>query len=135
MRWLTALKSWLQAQLKAHPKLILLGDFNITFDAKDVWDPAQLEGTIHCTAEEREHLSGLIALGLHDSLRLFNQEDKQFSWWDYREFAFKRNRGLRIDHILVSDALKPNLSNCQIDKSPRRNERPSDHTPVVAYFK
>ena len=103
----------------------------ITFDDLDVWDPIGLAGTIHCTPEERAHLMGLINLGLHDSFRLFEQAEKSFSWWDYRDFGFKRNRGMRIDHILISDALKSCASACVIDKLPRKNERPSDHTPVV----
>jgi len=97
----------------------------------DVWDPVGLAGTIHCTPEEREHLNGLVQLGLHDSFRLFEQPEKSFSWWDYRDFGFKRNRGMRIDHILITDALKACASGCVIDKVPRKNERPSDHTPVV----
>ena len=90
-----------------------------------------LEGTIHCTEEERYHLRALIALGLTDSHRLFPQPPKSYSWWDYRDAGFRRNRGLRIDHILVSNALKPLISACTIDKTPRKNERPSDHAPVL----
>jgi len=108
-----------------------MGDFNITVDDRDVWDPVGLKDTIHCTVEERTQLQRLYALGLHDAFRLFEQPEKSYSWWDYREFAFRRNRGLRIDHILVSDALRPRVSACVIDKAPRKNERPSDHTPVV----
>ena len=131
MAWLDGLHAWLQAELAAHTKLVLMGDFNITVDDRDVWDPVDLKDTIHCTVEERTHLARLCALGLHDAFRLFEQPEKSYSWWDYREFAFKRNRGLRIDHILVSDALKPAVTACVIDKAPRKNERPSDHTPVV----
>lgn len=131
MAWLGALRQWLRAELQAHPQLVLMGDFNITFDDADVWDPVGLANTIHCTQEERQHLQALIALGLHDSVRLFEQPPKNYSWWDYREMAFRRNRGLRIDHILVSDALRPQVQACAIDKTPRRNERPSDHAPVV----
>ena len=80
-------------------------------------------------------MTSLIELGFTDSFRVFDEEEKKYSWWDYREFAFKRNRGLRIDHILVSKALETQLTNCVIDKAPRKNERPSDHAPVVAYFK
>ena len=109
----------------------MLGDFNITADDRDSWDPEGLRETIHHTTQEREHLKALLQLGLHDSYRLFEQAEKTYSWWDYREFAFRRNRGLRIDYILVSDALKPRVSACTIDKAPRKNERPSDHTPVV----
>jgi exodeoxyribonuclease-3 len=90
-----------------------------------------LAGTIHCTDAEREKLQALIGLGLTDSFRLFEQPEKSYSWWDYREFAFRRNRGLRIDHILISESLKARASACVIDRAPRKNERPSDHTPVV----
>jgi exodeoxyribonuclease-3 len=131
MEWLTALRRWVKEELATHPQLVLMGDYNITFDDADVWDPVGLEGTIHCTEDERYHLRALIALGLHDSHRLFEQAPKSFSWWDYRDFGFKRNRGLRIDHILVSNALRPLVKSCTIDKTPRKNERPSDHAPVV----
>ena len=131
MRWLAALHQWVKQEMAAHSKLVLMGDYNITFDDLDVWDPVGLAGTIHCTPEEREHLNGLVQLGLHDSFRLFEQAEKSFSWWDYRDFGFKRNRGMRIDHILITDALKTCATGCVIDKVPRKNERPSDHTPVV----
>lgn len=131
MEWLTALRRWLKTELESHPQLVLMGDYNITFDDLDVWDPVALEGSIHCTEEERYHLRALVALGLHDSLRLFPQPPKTYSWWDYRDFGFRRNRGLRIDHILITDALKARASACEVDKTPRKNERPSDHAPVV----
>jgi exodeoxyribonuclease-3 len=131
MRWLEALRAWVADELRHHPKLVLMGDFNITVDDRDVWDPVGLKDTIHCTVQEREHFQALIELGTHDAFRLFEQAEKTYSWWDYREFAFRRNRGLRIDHILVSDALKPEVTACVIDKAPRKNERPSDHAPVV----
>ncbi len=131
MRWLDALHAWLGRELSQYPELVLMGDFNITVDDRDVWDPVGLKDTIHCTVQEREHFQHLIDLGMHDTYRLFEQAEKSFSWWDYREFAFRRNRGLRIDHILVSDALKATVQSCVIDKAPRKNERPSDHTPVV----
>ncbi|PHM21229.1 MAG: exodeoxyribonuclease III [Curvibacter sp. PD_MW3] len=131
MAWLKGLRDWLRGELAAHPKLVLMGDYNITFDDADVWDPVGLKDTIHCTEEERYQLRALIALGLHDAFRLFEQPEKSYSWWDYRDFAFRRNRGLRIDHILVSQALKPLVTACTIDKAPRKNERPSDHAPVV----
>ena len=131
MRWLTALRAWVQQEMLTHPKLVLTGDFNITFDDLDVWDPVALKGTIHCTDEERTHLQALIALGLTDSFRLFEQPEKSYSWWDYRDFGFRRNRGLRIDHVLVSDAVKTDAKACVVDKLPRKNERPSDHAPVV----
>jgi exodeoxyribonuclease-3 len=131
MSWLKGLRDWVRGELVKHPKLVLMGDFNITFDDADVWDPVALKDTIHCTEEERYHLRALIALGLHDSLRLFPQPEKSYSWWDYRNFAFRRNHGLRIDHILVSHALKDQVVACSIDKAPRKNERPSDHAPVL----
>jgi exodeoxyribonuclease-3 len=131
MSWLKALRHWVRDELVKHPRLVLMGDYNITFDDDDVWDPVGLKDTIHCTEEERYELRALIALGLHDALRLLPQAGKSYSWWDYRNFAFRRNHGLRIDHILVSDALKPVVKSCLIDKAPRKNERPSDHAPVV----
>jgi exodeoxyribonuclease-3 len=131
MAWLKGLRHWLRQELLNHPHLVLMGDFNITFDDLDVWDPVGLADTIHCTEEERYELRALVALGLSDSLRLFEQPAKSYSWWDYRDFGFRRNRGLRIDHILVSNALKARVQSCVIDKTPRRNERPSDHAPVV----
>ena len=131
MHWLQALRTWLQQELVKFPRLVLMGDFNITFDDLDVWDPQGMHEQIHCTEEERYHLRALISLGLHDSFRLFEQAPKSYSWWDYRDFAFRRNRGLRIDHILISHALKEQARSCIIDKAPRKNERPSDHAPVV----
>ena len=132
MQWLDGLRNWLRDELAAHPNLVLVGDFNITFDDRDTYDAEGLRETIHHTTEERDHLKALLGLGLHDAFRLFEQPEKSYSWWDYREMAFRRNRGLRIDYILVSDALKPAVQSCVIDKLPRKNERPSDHVPVVA---
>ena len=131
LSWLKGLRGWVREELAKTPKLVLMGDYNITFDDADVWDPVGLKDTIHCTEEERYQLRALVALGLHDALRLFKQPEKSYSWWDYRDFAFRRNHGLRIDHILVSHALKPLVTGCLIDKAPRKNERPSDHAPVV----
>ena len=131
MRWLEALNAMLKTELATHPRLVLLGDFNITADDRDTYDAVGLRETIHHTTEERAHLKALIALGLTDAFRLFEQAEKSYSWWDYREFAFRRNRGLLIDRILVSQALTPLVASCLIDKAPRKNERPSDHTPVV----
>ncbi len=131
MSWLRALRNWVREELAKSPWLVLMGDYNITFDDADVWDPVGLHETIHCTEEERYQLRALIALGLHDAFRLFAQPPKSYSWWDYRDGGFRRNRGLRIDHILVSDALRPLVRSCSIDRSPRSNERPSDHAPVL----
>jgi exodeoxyribonuclease-3 len=131
LAWLQGLRDWLRTELLTYPNLVLMGDYNITFDDADVWDPVGMKDQIHCTDEERCELNALVALGLTDAHRLFAQPEKSYSWWDYRDFAFRRNRGMRIDHILVSKALKPLVSACWIDKAPRKNERPSDHTPVV----
>ena len=131
MKWLDGLNAMLRSELQAHAKLVLLGDFNITADDRDTYDPEGLAGTIHHTTEERDHFKALMDLGLTDAFRMFEQPEKSFSWWDYREFGFRRNRGLRIDHILVSEALKSMVSGCVIDKTPRKNERPSDHAPVI----
>jgi exodeoxyribonuclease III len=131
MRWLDALRDWVKDEMTRHPNLVLMGDYNITFDELDMWDPVGLKDTILCTVEEREKLQALTDLGLTDSFRLFEQPEKSYSWWDYREFGFRRNRGLRIDHILITPALKDRATACVIDRAPRKNERPSDHAPVV----
>ena len=131
MRWLDAMHTWVHAEMEKHPNLVLMGDYNITFDDADVWDPEGLRESIHCTTEERTHLQALIGLGLTDSVRLFPQPEKNYSWWDYRNGGFRRNQGMRIDHILISEALKSRATACVIDKVPRKNERPSDHAPVV----
>jgi exodeoxyribonuclease-3 len=131
MEWLKGLRDWVRAELMAYPRLVLMGDYNITFDDADVWDPEGMRDQIHCTDEERYHLRALVTLGLTDSFRLFEQAPKSYSWWDYRDFGFRRNHGLRIDHILISESLKPLARTCAIDKLPRKNERPSDHAPVV----
>lgn len=137
MSWLRGMRDYLRAELEKNPRLVVMGDFNITFDDADSWDPEGLRETIHHTTEERDHLKAILGLGLHDAHRVCHpdlaalKKDKLFSWWDYRDFGFKRNRGLRIDYVLASDALKANVTSCVIDVAPRKNERPSDHTPVV----
>jgi exodeoxyribonuclease-3 len=132
MAWLAGLREWLQAELAQHAELAILGDYNIAPDDRDVHDPAAWAGQIHCSDAERDALRGLFALGLSDAFRLFEQPDKQYSWWDYRQMAFRRNRGLRIDHILLSAALARRCTACAIDREPRKWEQPSDHTPVIA---
>lgn len=131
LRWLQTLRAWLGSQLQRHPRLVLLGDFNITFDDRDVWDPEGLRETIHCTTAERTELQALLALGLHDALRLFDPPPGTYTWWDYRQLAFVKNRGLRIDHILISDALQPLARACQVERALRKRPQPSDHAPVV----
>ena len=132
LRWLEALREWLRAEIERHPNLALMGDFNIAPEDQDVHDPAAWAGQVLCSEPEREHFRALLGLGLNDSFRLFEQPPKQYSWWDYRMLGFQKNRGLRIDHILVSEALKARVSACAIDRLPRKNERPSDHAPVIA---
>ncbi|MEY4560923.1 MAG: hypothetical protein RLZZ618_200 [Pseudomonadota bacterium] len=132
LRWLDALRDWVRDELTRHPRLALLGDYNIAPEDRDVHDPAAWAGQVLCSEPERAHFAGLLQLGLHDAFRLFEQPPKSWSWWDYRNLAFRKNQGLRIDHILVSDALKASVSACVIDKLPRKNERPSDHAPVIA---
>ncbi|MFN3296099.1 exodeoxyribonuclease III [Caldimonas sp.] len=132
MQWMRSLRDWVREELARHPKLVLMGDYNIAPEDRDVYDPIAWAGQIHCTPEEREQFRQLLALGLYDAFRLFEQPPKSWSWWDYRNLAFRKNQGLRIDHILVSEALKPSVTACTIDKAPRKNERPSDHAPVVA---
>jgi exodeoxyribonuclease-3 len=129
--WLRELRDWLREELAAHPQLVLMGDFNIAPEDRDVHDPVAWAGQIHCTDEERAQFRQLVALGLVDAFREFDQPPKSWSWWDYRNLAFRRNQGLRIDHILVSTALRPAVKSCSIDKAPRKRERPSDHAPVV----
>lgn len=135
LEWLKRLHAWLEAQLAEHAKLVVVGDFNIAPDARDVHDPALWEGQVLFSEPERAALHGLFGLGLVDTFRLFDQEEARFSWWDYRQGAFRRNRGLRIDHVLASAALAADCRSSTIDVEPRRWERPSDHAPVLAEFR
>ena len=130
LRWLEAVHGWIADELQRHPKLVVLGDFNIAPDDRDVWDPKRWREKILCSTPEREALQALVDLGLHDSFRLFNDEAGHHSWWDYRLSGFDRGWGLRIDLVLVSAALKARCKAAGIDKDPRGWERPSDHTPV-----
>jgi exodeoxyribonuclease-3 len=132
LAWFKAFDAWLREEIGRYPRLAVLGDYNIAPDDRDVHDPAKWEGSVLVSELEREAFRSLLSMGLHDSFRLFEQEPKLFSWWDYRQFAFRRNAGLRIDHILVSDAIKTACSACVIDKQARKNEQPSDHAPVMA---
>ena len=131
MKWLDALREWVRAELAATPRLMLVGDFNITPEDRDSFDPVGLRETIHHTTEEREHFRALRALGLTDAFRMFEQPEKSFSWWDYRMLGYPKNRGLRIDHILVSQPLVPQVVACSVDRVPRKWEKPSDHAPVI----
>ena len=131
LRWLDAVHGWIADELRKHPKLVVLGDFNIAPDDRDVHDPAVWnDGHILTSTAERAALQRLLALGLHDGFRLHNDEAGVFSWWDYRQAAFRRNLGLRIDLTLVSDALRASTASAGIDRTPRTWERASDHAPA-----
>lgn len=132
LEWLKALTGWLGGELQRYPDLVLLGDYNIAPEDRDVYDPVAWKDQVLCSVPERDAFRGLQALGLKDSFRLFDQPDGAYSWWDYRMNAFKRRMGLRIDHILLSDHLTPRCKAARIDVEPRKLERPSDHAPVIA---
>ena len=132
--WLDKLAQWLETELIRYPQLVVLGDFNIAPEDRDVHDPAAWTGHILCSDAERAAFRRLLDLGLQDAFRQFPQEENSFSWWDYRAASFRRNLGLRIDHLLLSSALAATCTACWVDKTPRRLERPSDHAPVVAEF-
>jgi exodeoxyribonuclease III len=129
--WLDRLRGWLEQELAHHPKLVVLGDYNIAPEDRDVHDPIAWQGNVLVSEPERARFESLLGLGLSDSFRLFEQPEKSFTWWDYRMMAFRRNHGLRIDHILISEPLVAQCKSCVIDKAPRKLERPSDHTPVI----
>ena len=130
LRWLAAVREWLAQEIAQHPNLVVLGDFNIAPDDRDVHDPKRWHEKILCSTPEREALASLQSLGLHDSFRLFESDGGHYSWWDYRLAAFQRGWGLRIDLVLVSEALRARCTGAGIDLAPRGWERPSDHTPV-----
>lgn len=132
LQWLDALHAWLKEELQRHPRLALLGDFNIAPHDQDVHDPSKWVGQNLVSPQERAHFEQLLALGFVDAFRRFEQPEKSFTWWDYRMFAFRRNAGLRIDHILLSPALAATCTACTVDREPRTWEQPSDHTPVIA---
>lgn len=131
LHWLQAVHDWLQAELRMYPQLVVLGDFNIAPDARDVHDPLVWnDGHILTSTAERDALQRLCALGLHDGYRLHHDAAGEFSWWDYRQAAFRRNLGLRIDLTLVSTGLRSHCVDAGIDREPRTWERPSDHAPA-----
>ncbi len=134
LAWLEAVTKWVADELSRHPKTVVMGDFNIAPDDRDVYDPEAWHEKILCSTPEREALKAMLDLGLHDSFRLFDQPESTFSWWDYRAAAFRRGMGLRIDLVLCSDALKDACTTSYVDKEPRKLERPSDHAPAVAEF-
>jgi len=135
LAWLKALEDWLKDELSKNSRLALLGDFNIAPADTDVHDPSKWIGQNLVSPEERKAFQQLLDLGLTDSFRMFEQAAKSFSWWDYRMMGFRRNAGMRIDHILLSEALKDKCKASMIDKEPRTWEQPSDHAPVIAEIK
>jgi exodeoxyribonuclease-3 len=130
--WLSKLQTWLTEELEQNQRLALLGDYNIAPEDQDVHDPKAWEGQNLVSPPERSAFQELINLGLSDSFRMFEQASKTFSWWDYRMMGFRRNAGMRIDHILLSADLKEKCSASIVDKEPRTWEQPSDHAPVIA---
>ena len=134
LAWLASLRDWLADEIATHADqgLAILGDYNIAPEDRDVHDPAAWAGQVLCSDKERAALTALTDLGLTDSYRMFEQADKSFSWWDYRMLGFQKNKGLRIDHILLSEALRKRCTACAIDRAPRKWEQPSDHAPVIA---
>jgi exodeoxyribonuclease-3 len=132
LAWLASLREWLQEEMRTHEQLAILGDYNIAPGDRDVHDPVAWAGQVLFSGPERKALDALVELGLCDSFRLFEQPEKSYSWWDYRQLAFRRNCGLRIDHILLSPALAKRCTGCVIDRAPRKWEQPSDHAPVIA---
>jgi exodeoxyribonuclease III len=131
LRWFEALTRWLESERAAHPRLAVMGDFNVAPEDRDVHDPAAWQGQVLFSEPERAALGRLFALGFADAFRLFEQPERSFSWWDYRMNAFRRKMGLRIDHILLSPELARAAKSCAIDVEPRKLERPSDHAPVI----
>jgi exodeoxyribonuclease III len=132
LAWFDAFIAFVRSQLVAYPELLLLGDFNVAPEDRDVHSPMMWAGQVLVSEPERAAWRRLLALGLVDSFRLFEQAPKSFSWWDYRMGGFARNQGVRIDHILVSEQVRPRVSKCWIDVSPRKLEKPSDHAPILA---
>ncbi len=134
LRWLNAVTAFIESELERFERVVVLGDFNIAPEDRDVHDPDAWREKILCSTPERDALHRLLDAGLSDTFRLFDQVEASFSWWDYRAGGFRRNLGLRIDLILASRAMRERCSSCVIDRAPRKLKRPSDHTPVIAEF-
>ena len=134
LNWLEKISDFLASERDLCPQLVVLGDFNIAPEDRDVYDPEGWREQILCSTLERQAFQRLLDLKLSDAFREFEQPEGSYTWWDYRAAAFRRNRGLRIDHILVSDAMKREVQDCRVDIEPRKQERPSDHAPIYANF-
>ncbi len=131
LHWMERVTAFLAEEIRRHPAMVVLGDFNIAPDDRDVHDPAAWHERILCSTPERDALKRVLDLGLHDSFRLFDEAPGTYSWWDYRQAAFRRDLGLRIDLVLASDTLRTRCRASTIDRTPRTWERPSDHAPAV----
>lgn len=134
LAWMRALRDWLVDECARFPRLAVMGDYNVAPEDRDVHDPAAWEGSVLFSEPEKAALRDIAVIGLHDAFRLFDQPPKSFSWWDYRMLGFQKGRGLRIDHILLSDALRDACTACTIDRDERKKPQPSDHAPVIATF-
>ena len=132
LRWLDALHTWIAEEKMSHNALALLGDFNIAPEDRDVHDPVAWQGSVLVSDPERAAFRQLQALGLKDAFRLFDQPEQTYSWWDYRQLGFQKNKGMRIDHIMLSETLAQRCTACFVDRTPRKWPQPSDHAPVVA---
>lgn len=135
LHWLDRVTSWIETEIAQHEQVVVLGDFNIAPDDRDVYDPEAWKEKILCSTPERDALRRILDLGLSDTFRLFDQEERTWSWWDYRMNMFRRKLGLRIDLVLASEAMAKNCVSSYIDIEPRRQERPSDHAPAIAEFR
>ncbi len=133
--WLAQLHAWLKATADVKRPLVVTGDFNITFDDRDVYDPEEWRDQIFCSAPERAALAAFVDLGLVDVFRRFHEEGGHYTWWDFRTRGFQRKQGLRIDHLLVSEAVRDRASGVEIDLAAREGENPSDHAPVILTLK
>lgn len=131
LAWLEAFSGYIKSQLAQYPYLVVMGDFNIAPEDRDVHDPKAWEGHVLVSSSERKVFQKLLHLGLRDSFRVFSQAERSYTWWDYRQLGFQLNKGLRIDHILMSEALVQGIKASYIDKSPRKLKQPSDHAPIV----
>ena len=131
LEWLARLETYLKDKVRAGAKVVLAGDYNIAPADADVHDPKAWQGAVLCSEPERQAFERILSLGYHDAYRTIHPSETQFSWWDYRMLAFPKNLGLRIDLLLVSDALKKSIQSCQIDREERKGEKPSDHAPVI----
>lgn len=131
LRWMEALARWLEGELVRHPRIAVMGDFNVAPEDRDVHDPQAWAGQVLFSEPEKAAFRRILGLGFVDAFRLFDQPERSYSWWDYRMLAFRRKQGLRIDHVLLSPALAATCRACSIDTAPRKLERPSDHAPVI----